>query len=42
MKVLFLAALISTGLNLGLLQAAQSHPYQTPANNYYQNNWMSS
>jgi hypothetical protein len=41
MKVLFLVALVSIGLNMGLSQSAESHPYQTPANNYYQNNWMS-
>jgi hypothetical protein len=39
MKILFRAAF--TVLALGLAAAnSQASQYHTPANNYYQNNWM--
>jgi hypothetical protein len=41
MKTLVLAAVVALGLSAGLSQGyAVTLAYQTPANNYYQNNWM--
>jgi hypothetical protein len=40
MKAIILAAVVALGLDVGGANA-QSQPYQTPAHNYYQNNWMS-
>jgi hypothetical protein len=41
MKPLMLAAVVAFGLGMGLSQGyAATLAYQTPAHNYYQNNWM--
>jgi hypothetical protein len=41
MKTLVLAAAVAAGLIVGLPQVyAETLAYQTPAHNYYQNNWM--
>jgi hypothetical protein len=41
MKAVVLAAVVVFGLVAGLSQgSAETLAYQTPAHNYYQNNWM--
>jgi hypothetical protein len=41
MKTLILVAVVAFGLVAGLSQVyAETLAYQTPAHNYYQNNWM--
>jgi hypothetical protein len=41
MKTLVLATVVALGLIVGLSQVyAETLAYQTPAHNYYQNNWM--
>ena len=41
MKTLIRAAFTVLSLGIATAHAESSH-YQTPANNYYQNNWMAS
>lgn len=40
MKALILASFVAFGLVAGVARADEIYAYQTPAHNYYQNNWM--